>query len=364
MFADMVEKLKQDGDMFAMIFRSGRGSKPTGLTWTSNALRLMVVVAGAGLLFAVFNPFSKPAREDRLEMPARDEPGTDLAEIAVESDAPVTGQRPTGKAGQASAEGFRLPLDEFKQVRVLDREILDGVWDDLSDIHKTVESSNIRGRGDLEAADHLFCFLRTHTSQELAAKAAANASFRDLMLRPEELRGTVLRKRLKVLRIYTVLGWQKEDGSPLDSGVRDTTILFCLSASGDENPYIYVVLTAEPPENYRELQIYEMVGAFMKRYPYKRMDGEWEAKPLILTMRMTTPGVNREESATAVVAVIIGTLVVMLVLFFIVRGETRESETRRAEKIERRRRNRQGYRPPPPPADGCPPKGPATPDGG
>jgi hypothetical protein len=146
--------------------------------------------------------------------------------------------------------------------------------------------------------------------------------------------------RAVLLRKYKIYGWEAEEGRKLESGIRDTTMLFVRNATPGKNPYIFVILVSEPPWKFVEREIYEFTGVFMKRFPYKRKDNLWETHPLLVTKDLRPAEVTRKDSWHVTVAIVVVAVLAMIVLYFAVRGETRESEEKRKERIERRRANR------------------------
>ena len=360
-FADVVERRKDEGN-FLKVFLPGGKKAPwhnSRLVWVGWALRGALVLLGTVLLVMVIF-FKEDTRRQDPDVPAvsgksgfitrrevRDQPleGAEPTP-AAETEPPLTPE-PVKPAGDPSAfesvvrNGirYRPPLPDFKQLQQMDPEILDGVWDSQTVITKTPWIAN-NLKAEHEVVDHIYRYLRSHTSEELAARADPELGHTDMMVSPGFHRGKIVNMRAKVLRVFHVLGWEVEDGKRNASGVMDTTMLFVRDATPRRNPYIFVVLVAQPPWEFKEQGVYEFTAVFMKRYPYKRKDNKWETHPLLVAMKMEPAEVSKKDSVLLTAAIVFVALVAMIVLYFAVRGETRDSEEKRRERLERRRVSR------------------------
>jgi hypothetical protein len=359
-FADVVERRRDEGNFMRVFFPTGKKApwQDSKFAWLGRALRGAVVGLGALLLFMVifFNEGDRPQDPDvpavtgnsrvvkRREV--RDQPldgagAEPAAEPAAETAPPVTpaGEDSPFPAVVRNGVKYRPPLPGFKQVKELNAETLDGVWDSQTVITKTPWIAN-NLKAEHEVVDHIYCFLRTHTPEELALRADPELGHTDMMVSPGFHRGKVVNMRAKVLRVFEVLGWEVEDGKRNASGIMDTTMLFVRDATPGRNPYIFVILVAQPPWEFKEHGVYEFTAVFMKRYPYKRKDNKWETHPLLVAMELKAAEVSQKDSLLLTAAIVFVALVAMIILYFAVRGETRDSEEKRRERLERRKTGR------------------------
>jgi hypothetical protein len=351
--AEVVERRKDEGNFLRLFFPARSANQDPHLLWISRAIRGLVVLLGCGLLAWVV--FFNPGQPQDPNVP-----GTGAGPRASGPDA-RGGQLPPAERPESAAPGagehgspeesffpavvregvrFRPPLPDFKPLEKLDPNVLDEVWDTDQVLRSTPWIAN-NLKAEHGVVDHIYRFLRTHTPEELAPRAAHDLTHRDMLVSPGFHRGKIVSMRAKLLRIYHVLSWEEEEGKRTESGVLDTTMLFVRDATPRRNPYIFVVLTAEPPWEFQEQGVYEFTGVFMKRYPYQRKDSKWETHPLLVSMSLKPADMTGEDSFMLTVAIVVAAAVAMIVLYFAVRGETRESEEKRSQRLERRRVGRE-----------------------
>jgi hypothetical protein len=418
-FAEIIERRRHEGDV-AGFWRTKSLAEPTSGSWASRCLRAMVLLVALGAVFVMvilprLFPNRSPAapylpRDSGVTAPAVKAPVNPKMQEALErlkkegaptgtagparpaaaGEAPSPGESgeppiappppppppPAPKprpqpppAGDASgvpagaatggARPFRPPEPEFKQLAALDREVLDKAWDD---IQYPEMGSDIKAEGEVVA--HIYRFLRTHGA-DLARLADPRLTHGEMMREPDANRGKVVSTRVQLIKKYNVQGWPRND-----SGVLDTSMLFCFETAPHRGRGIYVVLVAEPLENYREEDLYYLTGVFMKRYAYINSSNVWQWQPLILAMKLTPAELPAATSQHVTMAIVILAAVGVIVLLFMVRGETREGQEKRAIRIERRRAAREqlkqqlgagAVRPPEPSAPpGPPPAGPGA----
>jgi len=346
-FDDVIARRADEGNYLRVFMpflkKSSEGSR---YWWLRLALAFLMVLFGIGMVALV--RFSK--RVDGPEAASNPRPGGGPSRAGgratgagkAESGAPLADAGPgAGASLERSRTLYRQPLPEFTPLKKLSVEVLDQVWDDDRLLRNTPwVAHNIKG--EHRVVDHIYQFLRTHTAEELKAKADRDLTHRDMMTNPGFYRGKVVNMRAVILRVFKIYGWydQADDdsGTP-KSGVLDTTMLFVRSADR-RGTHLYVVLVAEPPRNFRERDIIEFTGVFMKRFPYQRKDNKWETHPLLLTMKAPAAEVTSKDSLHLTVAIVLVVVIAMIILYFAVRGETRESEEKRRERIERRRNGR------------------------
>lgn len=344
-FDDVIARRKDEGNYLAVFLpfnRRSAGNSP--YRWLRLAMAGLTVVVGMGMLL-MFHLLPRGRGAEAGSLPYEkgggkvpralggERPGR--AESGAPRRAPVKTVVDRGKTP------FRPPLPSFEPLRAMNIETLDEVWDDDRVLRNTPWIANNIKAENL-VVDHIYRYLRTYTQEELAAKSDADLGHRDMMTSPGYYRGKVITMRAVVLRVYKIFGWhdpRDKDGKIPKSGVLDTTMLFVRSADR-RSTHIYVVLVPERPGKFRERDVYEFTGVFMKRYPYLRKDNKWETHPLMLTMAMRPAKVTSQDSFHLTVAIVAVAVIAMIVLYFAVRGETRESEEKRNERLERRRQNR------------------------
>ncbi len=341
-FDDVIARRQDEGNYLRTFFPVRRNEMDSKVKWVRLATLALTVVFGGGMLYLVLST-------GRIEGPeGASHPGgvggarPVAAPGRAESGAPTGNVKPkVRKIRDRGATVYRPPLPEFTPLKKLDPEILDEVWDDDRVLRNTPWiAHNIKGED--RVVDHVYRFLRTHTPEELKAKADPSLSHRDMMTNPEFYRGKVVNMRAVILRVYKIYGWYDKDDKDSkvpQSGVLDTTMLFVRSADR-RGTHIYVLLVAEPSRNFRERDIVEFAGVFMKRFPYRRKDNKWETHPLLLGMKAPIAKVTPQDSLHLTVAIVLVAVIAMIVLYFTVRGETRESEDKRKERLDRRRTGR------------------------
>jgi len=400
LFAEIIERRKHEGD-FHGIWRPAPRSETGPVSWARRGLVLLMLVIGAGIVFSLIISLWPGPRPEAPDMPrnpavpgpAPKIPGTppppSKGLLAEESPSEASGLKTPGApppgepkpghpppAGGEAAMGqeivradgkfvFRQMLPDFKPLEKLDLNFLEErTWDDTG---RPEESNQIKK--EPEAVEHIFRYLRTHGA-DLQALAQPRLTHSDMLREPESCRGKVANLRVLVVKKHMNLGWPKND-----SGVQDTSMIFCYpaDASGGQGA-IYVVLVPQPAGDFAEGEIYNLTGVFWKRYPYVNSKNMWQWQPLILTMQMKAAPAPPHISQKVTVGIIIAAAVLIIGLLFLVRGETREGQEKRAGRIERRRRLQQqlargpgnggGAAPPSParPLEPLPPSGRSGPD--
>jgi hypothetical protein len=347
LFDDVIARRKDEGNYARLFLPIRSNEKDSRIKWMRLGMLGLTVVFATGMVLMMVLTRTPDGSEA-------------ISHQAVDGGKGKTGK--TGKAGTAggataesgspvlkavpSARGrgqipYRPPLPEFKPLEKLDADRLGNVWDSDRDLRVTPWiAHNIKG--EHEIVDYIYRYLRTHTPEELAAKADPTLNHRDMMTSPGYHRGKVISMRVVVLRIFKIYGWydsKDKNAKVPESGVLDTTMLFVRSADR-RGTHIFVVLVAESPDEFRERDVYDLTGCFMKRFPYERKDNKWEAHPLLLTMKMYPAKVSPGDSVNLTVAIVLVAVIAMIVLYFAVRGETRESEEKRKERLERRKLGR------------------------
>ncbi len=333
-FAEVVERRKDEGNYLKMFLPGGksRGALSGKLKWLRMAVLAVIVVFGALMVYVVLATPRVAGRED-IGLPSGNGLGGTRSGTAGETETspPVKIPEIIGRGGVK----FRPILPKFKPLPEMAPDVLADAWDTDVLLRKT-PWVGFDIKGEHEIVTHIYRFLRTHPPQVLAGRADPKLTHGDMMKSPDFHRGKLINMRAMVLRKFKIYGW------PLsDSGVPDTTLLFVRDAGVKRSPYIFVVLVAESPDKFEERELYEFTGVFMKRFPYKRKDNNWEVHPLLLTLSMKPAGVTTQDSVHLTVAIVVVALIGMIVLFFAVRGETRESEEKRAERLGRRKQGRQ-----------------------
>jgi hypothetical protein len=222
---------------------------------------------------------------------------------------------------------FRPVLPEFKPLPELDlRFVEDHTQDDTDWPDETNEVKK-----EAEVVEHLFRFIRTHGA-DLRLRADPKLRCEEMLKEPAVHRGKVIRTCVTVTEKHGTFDWPKND-----SGVQDVTMLFCRPTDATFGRGLIVVLTSQPPEDFKEEEFYDLTGVFWKRYA--GIDGRCDGRqPLILTMQMTPAPLPAAVSHQATMGIIVAAAVLIVGLLFLVRGETREGQAKRAARIERRRR--------------------------
>jgi hypothetical protein len=344
-FDDVIARRKDEGNYLAVFLPFyKRSASNSPYRWVRMAMAGLTVVVGLGMLL-LFHLLPRGKGAEAGSLPDEEGGGkTPRVVGGAQPGAPESGaprKRPVKTVVDRGKIPFRPPLPSFEPLRTMNAETLDEVWDDDRVLRNTPWIANNIKAENL-VVDHIYRYLRTYTHEELAAKSDPDLSHRDMMTSPGYYRGKVITMRAVVLRVYKIFGWHdpadKESKVP-KSGVLDTTMLFVRSADR-RSTHIYVVLVPERPGKFRERDVYEFTGVFMKRYPYLRKDNKWETHPLLLTTAMRPAKVTPQDSFHLTVAIVAVAAIAMIVLYFAVRGETRESEEKRTERLERRRQNR------------------------
>ncbi len=335
-FADVVERRKDEGNYLKMFLPGRSRGEPTGkLKWIRVVLLALVLVLGAVMIYLMLftprvpGPGARSLPRDGGPVGVR--PAKAGPSGKTETSPPVKRDPTVREIVDRGTVKFHPPRPKFKPLTELDPDVLADAWDTDMVLKNTPwVAHNIKAEHEIVA--HIYRFLRTHPAEVLSARADPKLTHRDMMTDQDHYRGRVVNMRVMVLRKYKIYGWPESD-----SGVPDTTMLFVRNATPGRNPYIFVVLVAQPPGRFRERDLYQFTGVFMKRFPYQRKDNKWETHPLLLTMKMEPAAVTTQDSIHVTVAVVIVAVVLMIVLYFAVRGETRESAEKRSERLERRR---------------------------
>jgi len=383
LFADVIDRCKHEGDFQGAWRMSSNKNQEGQSSWLRRGMLFFTVAVAAVLVVAMVVMFQKTKNEPQsphlpisrpigappptvpgtppppwkgslaadpvppgVRTAGADETGPDAAKPADGAEAPAgpdaanPPKRPTASGAPAEKavvreierDGgrfvFRPMLPEFKPLQDLDPNYIeDHSWDD---IRWPDEANDIKK--ETEAVEHIFRFIRTHGA-DLSRRATPGVLHGDLLKEPESHRGQVIHTRVLVVKKYMNFGWPKND-----SGVQDTTMLFCYPTNVSFGRAIYVVLAAQPPEDFKEEELYDLTGVFWKRYPYVNGKNEWQWHPLVLTARMTPAPVSSQTSHQLAIWIVVVAAVLIIGMLFLVRGETREGQAKRAARIERRRR--------------------------
>jgi hypothetical protein len=384
LFADIIERRKDEGDVHGL-WRSTK-STDAASQWRRRGLLLFTLIIGTAMVFSLVIMPKKAKRQPASDLPGERVagapppavpgkppptrrpldteavPGAKPVDTTAGSPAPpektaAKPERPAPAPGEPAAEGeivrpdgafvFRPVLPEFKPLPNLDlRFVDDHTWDDIKWPDEATEIKK-----EAEVIDHIYRFIRTHGA-DLRLRADPNLTHGEMLKEPAIHRGKVVSTRVIVVKKYMNFGWPKND-----SGVQDTTMLFCHPIHESFGRTIFVVLVPQPSGNFKEEELYDLTGVFWKRYAYVNAENKWQWQPLILTMEMTPAPPPAAMSRKVTVWIIVVAAVLIIGLLFLVRGETREGEAKRAARIERRRRQQQ--QPPSARSDGLAPLQPA-----
>jgi hypothetical protein len=247
----------------------------------------------------------------------------DMAQTSQAGNPDGSAAKPTSPKQPAEADrpvqpppAYRVPFrpmaDQFTPVKSLDMELLQEAWDDP----KFPEQGNALAR-EVDIVAHIYQFLRSHRSEELASMVDPNVSHNRIMLKPDTQRGKVFNLRVLLLRKYQVLGWPENK-----SGVNETSLLFCYGQSSPSARGKFVVLVPKPLEAFEENRIYDVNGVFMKLYSFLNAEDRYEWQPLILAMDMTrAPAPADERHGLGMTYPVIGIVVFGgLLLYLLLRG--------------------------------------------
>jgi hypothetical protein len=271
---------------------------------------------------------AKPADSATEPAPAPDKPAPRPERPTPAPTPPATSQEIVRGEGSFV---FRPAEPGFTPLQELDRTFLENyAWDDIK---WPDEANNIKKESNI--VEHIFRFIRTHKT-DLRLRADPQLRHADMLKEPAVHRGKVISARVIVIKKYMNFGWPQNE-----SGVRDTTMLFCHPIHESFGRTIFVVLVPQPAGDFKEEELYDLTGVFMKRYPYVNAKNEWQWQPLILTMDMVPAPPPAAMSRNVTISILVVAAVLIIGLLFLVRGETREGETKRAARIERRRRQQQ-----------------------
>jgi hypothetical protein len=348
-FADIIERRRDEGNVLKGIMPGKKGKRDPRATMMSRFIRLGVVGLGVVLIYGFLR---MPNRDGHEQTPEIRKLRTDSDVLpspfrentsAVESSAPLSSE--TGGKGPIirGPRGliFHLPLPEFLPLKKLDPEILDYAMDSLRDITNPrylPEASNIKG--ERVSIDHAYRFLRSHSEQALRKMANVNVRNSDFLRMPASWRGTLVNRRIVVLRIGTIFGWLSGH-SKMESGIPDTTLLFVRNATQNQNPDIFLVLVPQPPWKFKERDVFDLTAMFLKRTPFKDKTRSWQVRPLMATMQLKPATIGKADAQNVSLVIVAVVVIGAIVLFFAVRGDTREREDSRRGRIERRKKVRQ-----------------------
>jgi hypothetical protein len=195
-----------------------------------------------------------------------------------------------GEPQPAHQGAFREPAPDFTKLAAMDPETLSRAWDDID---KPGTCSDIEDQSGVAA--HIFQFLRSRSSDGLAAVTDSRLCHSDLVRSPEELRGRVLGLTVRLMRKHQILSL-----SPGPSGVRDVSMLFCYGHTAIGTSGTFVLLVPKPPDSFQDKAEYRVTGVFMKRYPYLNGAGNWQWQPMVLALDMApTSQIGKPVSTAA-----------------------------------------------------------------
>ncbi len=348
-FADIIERRRDEGNVLKGLMPGKKGKKDPRSAMMSRLIRLGVVGMGVVLIYGFLQ---MPNRDGHDQTPETSKLRTDsdiLPSSAgrrlapVESTAPLTSDAVGKGPIERGPHGliFHLPLPEFLPLKKLDPEILDYAMDSLRDITNPrylPEASNIKG--ERASIDHAYRFLRSYSEQALRKMADSNVRNSDFLRMPASWRGTLVNRRIVVLRVGTIFGWLNGH-SKMESGIPDTTLLFVRNATQNQNPDIFLVLVPQPPWKFKERDVFDLTALFLKRTPFKDKTRSWQVRPLMATMQLTPATIGKADAQNVSMVIVAVVVIGAIVLFFSVRGDTREREDSRRQRIERRKKVRQ-----------------------
>ena len=226
----------------------------------------------------------------------------------------------------------------------LDRWLLENeswAWDPDDPSGADVQTANDLA-GDAEAVLHIYRYMRTLGPERLVRAAFEEPSYPRLLNLPRQTRGRVYRaecgfiRRLKTMRLT-------RRPEHVDAGVQEIDFLY-LSAKdspGGRTRYGIYLVCVPHETHFRQGDFLSLTGVYLRRWPFKKPNGNWRWIPWIVASRIETIEVRGTKGWDSFIFALLGLGAAgAVVLFFAARREWRGLVANRDRLNARRRGGR------------------------
>jgi len=228
--------------------------------------------------------------------------------------------------------------------RSLDRWLLENeswAWDPDDPSGADVQTANDLA-GDAEAVLHIYRYMRTLGPERLARAALEEPSYPRLLNLPRQTRGRVYRAECGFIRRFKTMRLMKRP-EHVDAGVQEVDFLF-LSAKdspGGRTRYGIYLVCVPHETRFRQGDFLSLTGVYLRRWPFKKPNGNWRWIPWIVASKIETIEVRGTKGWDSFIFALLGLGAAgAVVLFFAARREWRGLVANRDRLHARRRGGR------------------------
>jgi len=216
---------------------------------------------------------------------------------------------------------------EGRASRSLDLWLLENeswAWDPDEPSGADVRTANDLA-GDAEAVLHIYRYMRTLGPERLARAAFEEPSYPRLLNLPRQTRGRVYRAECGFIRRFKTMRLTKRP-EHVDAGVQEVDFLF-LSAKdspGGRTRYGIYLVCVPHETHFRQGDFLSLTGVYLRRWPFKKPNGNWRWIPWIVASKIETIEVRGTKGWDSFIFALLGLGAAgAVVLFFAARREWR-----------------------------------------